>query len=284
MALDALKIIGDARVSSEYATLNGKKYHYLRGIPSKSYTDTVFLLHGWPDLSVGWRNQIPMLLDMGYRVVVPDMIGYGGTDVPQVSPGSPTGSAENVKFYSFKQVSDDIAELAHQLKCSRIILGGHDWGAAVVYRVALWHPELISTLFTVCVPYRAPSGQNIDFEMAVKTILPNFGYQLHLGSGEVETHIKTREQIKQFLNALYGGRGANGEVGFDVRSGPNYENLPKLRQSPLITPEILDFYSHQYEKAGIHGSLNWYRTRDVNYEEELELVKYVSTTSYQFSP
>jgi pimeloyl-ACP methyl ester carboxylesterase len=36
-------------------------------------------IHGWPDLSLGWRYQIPMLLDMGFRVVAPDMMGYGGT-------------------------------------------------------------------------------------------------------------------------------------------------------------------------------------------------------------
>ena len=35
--------------------------------------------HGWPDLSIGWRNQIPMLLDMGFLVVAPDMMGYGQT-------------------------------------------------------------------------------------------------------------------------------------------------------------------------------------------------------------
>lgn len=273
MVVDSAALIGDSRVSSQHATLNGKKYHYLLGSPSKDFTETVFLIHGWPDLSVGWRNQIPMLLDAGYRVVVPDMLGYGGTDVPQVTPGSPTGSAENIKLYSFKQVSNDIAELARQLGCSRIILGGHDWGAIVVYRVALWHPELISSLFAVCAPYRAPSSQRIDLKEAVKTVLPNFGYQLHLESGEVEKQVKTKEQIRQFLNAVYGGKGPNGEVGFDVRSGPIYENQPKLKQSPLMTSEILDFYADQYGKAGIHGGLNWYRTRDINFEEELELVK-----------
>lgn len=36
-------------------------------------------LHGWPDLSMGWRNQIPMLLELGFRVVCPDLMGFGGT-------------------------------------------------------------------------------------------------------------------------------------------------------------------------------------------------------------
>lgn len=36
-------------------------------------------IHGWPDLSMGWRYQIPLLVNLGFRVVAPDMMGYGGT-------------------------------------------------------------------------------------------------------------------------------------------------------------------------------------------------------------
>lgn len=40
------------------------------------------LVHGFHDISAGWRNQIPVLLDAGYRVIAPDCIGYGGTVRP----------------------------------------------------------------------------------------------------------------------------------------------------------------------------------------------------------
>lgn len=264
---------GDSRVSNEYATLNGRRYHYILGIPPQGFKETIFLIHGWPDISIGWRNQMPMLLEMGYRVVAPDLMGFGSTEAPQVKPGSSTGTPENVKYYSLKRISDDIAELARLLSSTRIILGGHDWGGAVVYRVALWYPELISGVFAVCTPYMPPSLKKTDLETMVKTVLPNFAYQLHLASGEVEQHITTKEQIRQFLNALYGGRGSNGEVGFDVRKGPIYENLPSLGPSPLLSKEMLNFYADEYAKNGMHGGLNWYRTRDVNFEHELELVK-----------
>jgi hypothetical protein len=42
-------------------------------------TDQKLQIHGWPDLSIGWRYQIPFLLDMGFRVVAPDLMGFGGT-------------------------------------------------------------------------------------------------------------------------------------------------------------------------------------------------------------
>lgn len=47
--------------------------------------DEFVQIHGWPDLSMGWRYQIPLLVDMGFRVLAPDMMGYGGT-VSRPSP------------------------------------------------------------------------------------------------------------------------------------------------------------------------------------------------------
>ncbi|KAI8170996.1 hypothetical protein KHU50_005795 [Colletotrichum sp. SAR 10_65] len=103
------------------ASLNGVRYNYIQSEPlSGNITGTVFLIHGWPDLSLGWRNQIPFLVSRGFRVIAPDMMGYGGTEAP-----------EEIEFYTLKRASDDIAALAHHLGLSRIILGGHDWGGAV---------------------------------------------------------------------------------------------------------------------------------------------------------
>ncbi len=71
-----------------------------------------------------------MLLDLGYRVVCPDIMGFGGTEAPRAPP-------EPIALYSFKRAADDIKELARQLGISKVIVGGHDWGGAIVYRVAL---------------------------------------------------------------------------------------------------------------------------------------------------
>ena len=79
-------------------------------------------IHGWPDLALGWRNQISFLAEeYGFRVVCPDLPGFGETDAPQVPP------EESLSFYSFKRVADDVRELARRLGCARIVLGGHDW-------------------------------------------------------------------------------------------------------------------------------------------------------------
>lgn len=62
-----------------------------------------------------------MLLEKGYRVVAPDIMGFGRTDSPPIKQPS------DMAYYSFKRAADDIKELARQLGSETIILGGHDW-------------------------------------------------------------------------------------------------------------------------------------------------------------
>ncbi|OQE22697.1 hypothetical protein PENFLA_c012G06001 [Penicillium flavigenum] len=233
MPADKIRVSGDSRIEYKTATLNGHKYSYILSQPkSGQYKATVFLIHGFPDLSMGWRYQIPMLVDMGFRVVAPDCLGYGRTDAPDAfTPG-----------------------------------------AALAYRIALWHPELVSHLFTVCVPYARPMAQNISIEDLVRSVTPHFAYQLQFKSGEVEKVIRSKDEIRQFLLALYGGRTEAGEFGFDANKGVLLDKIGQLKPSRLLSEEELEFYTNEFARSGIHGPLNWYRTRDVNYEDELAIL------------
>ncbi len=68
--------------------------------------------------------------------------------------------------------------------------------------------------------------------------LPNFTYQLHLASGEIEEAIKTKDDIRAFLNGLFGGKGPNGEVAFVAEKGINLDGLKKLRKTRLFSDEV----------------------------------------------
>ena len=58
---------------------NGLEVHYLEANLSKIQKPTVLLLHGFPELSFSWRKIIPALAVEGFRVIAPDMRGYGET-------------------------------------------------------------------------------------------------------------------------------------------------------------------------------------------------------------
>jgi len=246
MPVQPIDPVSDPRVEHKTAQLNGQTYHYLYAVPkSGEYTHTVFLIHGWPDLSMGWRYQIPLLVDMGMRVVAPDMMGYGGTDAPKVPPNS-------IKLYGLKRASDDIAALAKEVNAPQIILGGHDWGGFVVWRAAQWYPKLITHVFSVCTPYTAPSDKYFSTEDLVKGPLPQFAYQVHLASGEVEKSVNDEQSIRQFLSGMYGAKGPNGEVTFVPEKGILVENLPKIGESKILNGKYLDYYVKQYLNHGIH--------------------------------
>ncbi|KAH6625736.1 Alpha/Beta hydrolase protein [Boeremia exigua] len=266
MPVDSIRPGDDPRVQHRYAVLNGVKYHYLYAEPEGGkWSDTVVLIHGWPDLSIGWRYQIPMLLGLGFRVVAPDMMGYGGTDAPQVPPNS-------ITLYGLKRASDDIAALAKEVNAPRIILGGHDWGGSVVWRAAAYYPQLITHVFSVCTPYTAPHKHYISTEQLVSGPLPQFAYQIHLASGEIEKSVTDAAAIRQFLKGVYGARGPGGEVVFDPLKGIDVEGLGRVGESRVLNGETLDFYVQQYAIHGIHPTLNWYRQRYTNWEEDQALL------------
>lgn len=122
---------------------------------------------------------------------------------------------------------------AHQ----KIILTSNR-GAAFAYRIAMWYPDLVSHLFTVCVPYARPMKENISLESLVQNAAPHFAYQLQFKSGELEKVIRSKAEIRQFLLALYGGRTEGGEVGFDAHKGVLVDKISGLKPSRLLSEEV----------------------------------------------
>ena len=109
-------------------TANGIRQHYLdagQGAP-------VVLLHGFPETNFAWRFQIPVLAEH-YRVIAPDLRGYGETDKPA------TG-------YDKRNMARDLRELLRELGIEKIALVGHDRGARVATRFAKDYPELVDRL------------------------------------------------------------------------------------------------------------------------------------------
>ncbi|KAF9886722.1 hypothetical protein FE257_011099 [Aspergillus nanangensis] len=243
-SVDKVNVAGDSRVQRRSATVNQKTYGYLLAEPVGSYSHTVFLIHGFPDLSMAWRYQIPLFLKLGFRVVCPDCIGYGRSDSPTTSIGP----------YTWKSQCEDFHELAAQLGCENIILGGHDLGAMLAYRFALYFPQFVTHLVTFVVPYLPPLPEYTMPKDLVRQ-WPSFGYQIQWGSedGVVESKTLDRKGIRQFLNALYGGSTSDGKYAFDATIGVDFDMLPHLSPTKLLDDEELNFYAEEYARREYSG-------------------------------
>jgi haloacetate dehalogenase len=92
----------------------------------------VVLLHGWPQTSYCWHKIMAPLAEH-YRVVAPDLRGYGRSEKP-------------VGDYTKRRMAQDVRELIERLGYDEVRLVGHDRGARVAHRFALDHPELVTHL------------------------------------------------------------------------------------------------------------------------------------------
>ncbi|KAK8054496.1 alpha/beta-hydrolase [Apiospora phragmitis] len=271
MAPDSL-VPNDPRVEHKFTKINDEiTYHYMlvkpKGTPKQpSYSSTA----GEPDLGMGWRFQVPMLLSMGLQVVVPDMLGYGQTSAP-----------ESHEEYTMKKMTAHIAQVIKDVTDQPIILGGHDWGGFFIWRMTVYYPEMIRAVFSLCVPY-LPAMPTVETLEDFAARQPNFGYQKQLASGEAEKLIhETPDGIRHFLNGMYGGRTPDGQLVFNPEVGVLKDNLPAIGPSPMVAQEMVDFYVQEYARHGFHGPCNWYRVRELNMADELPLAAAAPTFKFK---
>ncbi len=84
------------------------------------------LLHGFPESRHSWRHQLPLLADLGWRAIAPDLRGYGESS-------RPIGRSE----YKLAKLTDDVANLFDAAGARRRLLIGHDWGGIIAWAFAM---------------------------------------------------------------------------------------------------------------------------------------------------
>jgi pimeloyl-ACP methyl ester carboxylesterase len=104
----------------------------------------VVLLHGFPDSGRLWRHQAPALAEAGFKVVVPDLRGYGRSDKP-----------EDVDAYTMDLLVGDVLTVMGAAGVDRAHVVGHDWGAGVAWATALMAADRVDHLVAMSVGHPA---------------------------------------------------------------------------------------------------------------------------------
>ena len=114
----------------------------------------VLLVHGFPDDYTVWRNQIPALVDAGYRVIALDTRGCGESEIkPRESD------------YAIDKLVADLVGLLDALGIAKVRLVGHDWGALQGWYFAMQHPERVDRYIAMSVGH---PGAYVSAGMAQK--------------------------------------------------------------------------------------------------------------------
>lgn len=115
--------------------VNGFNIFYREAGPKDA--PVILLLHGFPTSSFMYRNLIP-ILSTEFRVIAPDLIGFGYSDAPNYKDFD----------YTFDHLTQYIQGFIDQLGLKRFAIQVFDYGAPVGYRLAVANPEKITGIIT----------------------------------------------------------------------------------------------------------------------------------------
>ena len=128
---DRFENLEDFPFKANYLTIGDTRIHYLDEGPKNG--EVIYLLHGEPAWSYLFRKMIPVLVDAGYRVIAPDMVGFGKSD-----------KYISVEDYTHQMHVDKMTQLIVELDLNNITAHVHDWGGLVGLRVVAEAPDRFS--------------------------------------------------------------------------------------------------------------------------------------------
>jgi pimeloyl-ACP methyl ester carboxylesterase len=194
--------------------------------------------------------------ERGFTVAAMDVRGYGGSSKPT-----------DIAAYSLLHLTGDVAAVIDQLGGGSAIVFGHDWGAPIAYNTARLHPDKVSAVAGLSVPY-APIGENNPLEMWKQVYADTFFYQTYIcdepGVAEAEMSVDSARALRMIYFAASGD--ADRSL-FQVKA-PDQGLLDGLVDpDPFpawLSPDELALYAEAFDAGGWHGPFHRYRAQPID--------------------
>jgi len=237
-------------------TTNGIRLHYVEA----GAGPLVIACHGWPESWYSWRHQILALAQSGFRVVAPDMRGYGRSSRP-----------DDVAAYTITHLVGHMVGLVNSFGVDDAVIVGHDWGAPVAWYSALMRPDLFRAVAGISVPFRppAPLPPGIRISDIVRELAGERDYyRLFIADGPQAEREAEQDLRSYLLGVLYSVSGDIGPGkqwdGFMEKGHGIWDCLTLPDKQPTwLSEQDLDFYVSEFERTGLTGGFNYYRNIDV---------------------
>lgn len=232
----------------------------------------IIFVHGWPELSISWRHQLPFFAAMGFHAVAPDMRGYGKSSIY-----SKHGD------YCLQTVVEDMLELLDALGRKSALWVGHDWGSPVVWSLASHHPQVCEGVASLCVPYLSiEQGLEHIIGLVDRKVYPEKEFpagqweymRYYEENFEKATQVMDSSPLK--MTKLLFRKGD--PEGFEQVAGTamirktggwfnGAKEPPEVpRDADILTEEDLRAYADSLEKNGFYGPNSWYMNHSTNKE------------------
>lgn len=216
-------------IEHAYAEVNGVKLHYAHC----GTGPLIMFLHGFPEYWDMWKEQLKEF-GKDFLAVAPDMRGYNLSSKPQ-----------EVSQYKQKYLMEDIRLLAEHLGSKKFILAAHDWGGAVAWTFAMFHPQLLEKLIIVNSPHPAV------FEREFR----NNPEQRKASSYMLMFRSKEAEKLLSDNNYSFLLKMAFGEI---------------IKNGVLTDDDVKGYIGAWSQPGALTGGLNYYRATNVDALENPE--------------
>jgi pimeloyl-ACP methyl ester carboxylesterase len=233
--------------------INGLQLH----VAEQGAGPLVVLVHGWPELGYSWRHQLSALAAAGFRVVAPDLRGFGESEGPEDSDA-----------YSVLHNAGDMVALVAALGETEAIIVGHDWGAPIAWTSAQLRPDVFRAVVGLSVPHR-PRGPAAPMAMLSAAGLGRF-YWFYFQTDAAATDFE--RDVDVTLRKLF--YGISGDVPRD-QANPlvipeGHTMLDTLAVPPTLPSWLseaeLKHFVDTYARTGFRKSLYLYRNLDRNWD------------------
>jgi pimeloyl-ACP methyl ester carboxylesterase len=278
--------------------VNGLNFFIRETFSEKKSSNTIVLLHGFPELSYSYRFLMILLSKQGYYCIAPDQRGYGKTQ---------SIKKEKINNFSVVNLAKDVFELLKRLKINKYHIIGHDFGSYVSSYIALFYPKYILSLTIMSMPFGGPIRKaninklaNINKEL--KGLEPKRKhYQYYFSSKRAASNIiNCRQGLKNFLRNYFYFKSYdypnNKPFKLDSYSATSLAKMPEyyimnyslgmaqtvLKFSPSqneidnckwLTDADLLIYYNSFKLRGIQEPLNWYKVM-LSEREQKKLINF----------
>jgi pimeloyl-ACP methyl ester carboxylesterase len=230
----------------------------------------IVFLHGWPELSISWRGQLPVFAGLGFRAMAPDMRGYGRSSV-----------YPRHQDYALQEIVADMIELLDAVRVEKAIWVGHDWGSPVVWAIAQHHPQRCHGVASLCVPYQ-PEGFAVETSapLADRSVYPvdrfpvaQWDYQLFYRENFAAAQAGFEADVGATVRALFragsaAGKGKPAPTSFTRANGGWFRSAnraPDVPRDPAVLSEEDERrYAAALERNGFFGPCSWYMNWEAN--------------------
>jgi len=229
----------------------------------------VIFTHGWPELSISWRHQLPALGALGFRAIAPDMRGYGRSTV-----------YSRHADYAQEEIVRDMIELIDSLGRDKAVWVGHDWGSPVAWNVASHHPDRTHAVASLCVPYYTiersfeDTLKLVDRKLYPESEFPygQWDYMRYYEESFDEAIAPMDAHVEKFMKVIFrkGDPSGEGQRTFSATTrrdrgflgGSEVPDVP--RDGDIVSEEELSIYVSALERNGFFGPSAWYMNHKAN--------------------